>query len=150
MKERERLNSWPRCTQRQPLRSSFAGTLKIEHMHNRFSRPFGPEQVETLVLKLREVALAREASDPLAADIIFKSLHMVTTLWRECALHDNLTKAAEQVLDATETRLRQCLAEQSVDHAAEVLAEVERLRRLIKEPPERHEPWPDEPRGPSG
>jgi hypothetical protein len=114
-------------------------------MHNRFNRPFGPEQVEALVFKLREAATSRQAADPSAADIMFKSLHMVTMLWHECALHDNLTRTAEEVLDATEMRLRECLDKRSVDHAAEVLAEVERLKRLIKEPRERHDPWPDEP-----
>jgi hypothetical protein len=109
-------------------------------MQNRFNRPFGPEHVEALTVKLREAAAARQESDPLASDVMFKSLHTITTLWRECSLHDNLTTAAEQVLDATEAKLRECLEKQSVQHAADALAEVARLKSVIKEPPERHEP----------
>lgn len=114
-------------------------------MQNRFNRPFGPQQVEALIFKLREAAMLRQESDRAAADVMFKSLHMITTLWRECSLHDNLTTAADEVLDATEARLRDCLEMQTVEPAAEVLAEVARLRRLIKDPPQRHDPWPDEP-----
>jgi hypothetical protein len=114
-------------------------------MHNRFNRPFGPEKVEALIFKVKEVAMARQESDPLAADVMFKSLHMITTLWRECSMHDNLTTEAEQVLEATEARLRDCLEKQSIDEAAAALAEVERLKGLIKEPPARHEAWADDP-----
>jgi hypothetical protein len=114
-------------------------------MNNRFNRPFGPEQVEGLISKLRDTAMARQESDRTAADVMFKSLHIITTLWRECSLHDNLTTEAEQVLEATEARLRDCLEKQSIEDAAAALAEVARLKSVIKEPPQRHDPWPDEP-----
>ena len=110
-------------------------------MRNRFNRSFGPEQVEALLFKLRDGAMSRQESDPSGADMLFKSLHMITTLWRECSMHDNLTTEAEQVLEATEGRLRDCLEKQSIDEAAAALAEVKRLKGLIKEPPVKHEAW---------
>jgi hypothetical protein len=110
-------------------------------MRNRFNRSFGPEQVEALLFKLRDGAMSRQESDPSGADMLFKCLHMITTLWRECSMHDNLTAEAEQVLDATEGRLRDCLEKQSIEEAAAALAEVERLKALIKEPPVKHEAW---------
>ncbi len=103
-------------------------------MQNRFNRPFGPEDVEALIHKLREAAMARQESDALAADAMFKSLHMITNLWHECSLHDNLAKKAEQVLEATEAKLRDALEKQSIAEAALALAEVERLKSMIRMP----------------
>lgn len=114
-------------------------------MQNRFNRPFGAPQVEALIFRIREAAMSRQESDSAGSDVLFKSLHMITTLWRECAFHDDLSREAEQVLDATETRLKECLEKQSVGRAAEALAEVARLNSVFKAPPERHDPWPDEP-----
>ena len=108
-------------------------------MHNRFNRPFGPEHVEALISKLREAATARQESNPQLADTLYKSLHMIVTLWRECSLHDELTRTAEQVLDTTEAKLKECLKKQSVEHAAHALAEVSRLKGVIEDPQERHE-----------
>jgi uncharacterized membrane protein len=116
-------------------------------MHNRFNRPFGPEHVEALISKLREAATARQESDPQLADALYKSLHMIATLWRECSLHDELTRTAEQVLDTTEAKLKECLEKQSVEHAAHALAEVARLKGVIKDPPERHESAEEQQKG---
>ena len=116
-------------------------------MQNRFNRPFGPEHVEALIHKLREAAMARQESDALAADVMFKSLHMITTLWHECSLHDNLAKQAEEVLEATEAKLRDCLQKQSIAEAALALAEVERLKSMIRMPLQR-EAWVQEPQQP--
>ncbi len=85
--------------------------------------------------------MARQQTDPAGADLMFKSLHVITMLWRECALHDNLTATAEQVLEATEARLHECLERQSIAEAAEALAEVKRLKSLIKDPPDTHKAW---------
>ncbi len=112
-------------------------------MQNRFNRPFGPEQVEALIHKLRETAMARQESDALAADVMFKSLHMMTSLWHECSLHDNLATQAERVLEATEAKLRDSLEKQSIAEAALALAEVERLKSMIRMPLQR-EAWGQE------
>jgi len=73
-------------------------------MQNRFNRPFGPEHVEALIHKLREAAMARQESDAL------------------------------QVLEATEAKLRDSLEKQSIAEAALALAEVERLKGMIRMP----------------
>ncbi len=85
--------------------------------------------------------MSRQQTDPLGADLLFKAVRAITMLWRECALHDNLTATAEQVLDATEARLHECLERQSIAEAAEALAEVKRLKSVIKDPPDAHKPW---------
>ena len=77
--------------------------------------------------------MARQESDVLAADAMFSSLRMITDLWQMLA-HHNLAIKAEQVLEATEAKLRDALEKQSIAEAALALAEVERLKSMIRMP----------------
>ena len=114
-------------------------------MGNRFNRPLSPEQVETLILRVNEAARARQKIDPHVADLMFKSLHCITMLWQECKLHDSLTETAEQVLEATQEKLQECLSKQSIKEAAEAMTELQRLMSLIKSPPFTLQTWADNP-----
>ena len=113
-------------------------------MENRFNRPISAEQVESLIHQLRTGALAREAVDAHHADLLFRALHTVKLLWRECSLHNNLAATAADVLEATEKKLRECVEAQSVEAASAALAEVERLKGIIRTPPDTHATWADD------
>ena len=89
--------------------------------------------------------MSRQESDPSGADILFKAQHAVTMLWREVALHDMLTSTAEDVLEKAQAGLKSCLERESVAAAIETLAELERLHKLIKEPPVTLDGWHDDP-----
>ena len=89
--------------------------------------------------------MSRQESDPSGADILFKAQHAVTMLWREVALHDMLTSTAEEVLQKAQAGLKSCLERESVAAAIETLTELERLHKLIKEPPVTLDGWHDDP-----
>ncbi|MDQ3188320.1 MAG: hypothetical protein M3Q28_05385 [Pseudomonadota bacterium] len=118
--------------------------MEQTQVRNRFNRPLSPHQVEELIAKLRQTAVSRQESDPAAADILFKAQHAVTMLWREVALHDTLTSTAEEVLHKAQAGLNACLERESVAIAHEALAELERLHKLIKEPPVTLDVWHDD------
>lgn len=65
-------------------------------------------------------------------------------LWRECSLHNNLAATAAEVLEETEAKLRECVEAQSIAAATAALAEVERLKGMIRTPPNTHATWADE------
>ena len=115
--------------------------MEQTEIRNRFNRPLSPHQVEELISKLRQTAMSRQESDPSGADILFKAQHAITMLWREVALHDTLTSTAEAVLQKAQTGLKACLERESVAAAIEALAELERLHKLIKEPPVTLDVW---------
>ena len=68
---------------------------------------------------------------------------MIRLLWRECNLHENLEETAAQTLSDVEKRLADCLEQRALAEAAKALAEVNRLKALIDNPPANFKTWDD-------
>jgi len=111
-------------------------------MTDRFNRPISAGQIHQLLDMLQQSA-EKHSADPHVGDLLFKARHVVRLLWRECTLHENLEETAAQTLSNVEKRLADCLGQQALTEAAKALAEVNRLKALIDNPPANLQTWDD-------
>ena len=113
----------------------------LRKMHNRFNRPFTSEQVQLTLNMLREGAQARKQIDSQGSDLLYKGLHVIQMLWRECTLHDHLEETAAQTLATVETALTDCMEREAVAEAAKIVEDVRRLKAVIEKPEDTFAAW---------
>lgn len=118
------------------------GSCVTRSMTDRFNRPISADQIHQLLDMLQQSA-EKHSADPNVGDLLFKARHVVRLLWRECTLHENLEETAAQTLSNVEKRLADCLGQQALTEAAKALAEVNRLKALIDNPPANLQTWDD-------
>ena len=111
-------------------------------MADRFNRPISADQINQLLDMLQQSAETHSA-DPNVGDLLYKARHVIRLLWRECSLHENLEETAAHTLSDVEKRLANCLERQALAEAAKALAEVNRLKALIDNPPANFQTWED-------
>ena len=117
-------------------------TTDARDMADRFNRPISADQINQLLDMLQQSAETHSA-DPNVGDLLYKARHVIRLLWRECSLHENLEETAAQTLSDVEKRLADCLERQALAEAAKALAEVNRLKALIDNPPANFQAWED-------
>ena len=109
-------------------------------MNDRFKRPLSADQINhTLEMLLR--GTEKFGADAEIGDLLHKARHVIRLLWRECSLHENLEETAAQTLSTVERRLADCLEQKALAEAAKALAEVNRLKELIDNPPDTFKTW---------
>ena len=111
-------------------------------MINRFSRPMSADQINQTLEMLQQGAEKHSAHADVG-DLLYKAKHVIRLLWRECSLHENLEETAAQTLNDVERRLADCLEQKTLSAAAKALAEVNRLKALIDNPPDTFKKWDD-------
>lgn len=111
-------------------------------MRNRFNRPLTADQVIAMLDALRKGALAQESAGHHGlADLLHKARHVMRILWREVALHDNLTENAATALATVERALEECIRRRVVDEAAHAIAELRRLQKALHTPSDTFATW---------
>ena len=111
-------------------------------MADRFNRPISAEQINQPLDTLEQSA-EKQSADPNVGDLLYKARHVVRLLWRECSMHESLVETAAHTLSDVEKRLAACLEQQALAEAAKALAEVNRLKALIDDPPANFKTWED-------
>ncbi len=111
-------------------------------MNDRFNRPMSADQINQTLEMLQQGA-EKHSAQPDVGDLLYKAKHVIRLLWRECSLHENLEETAAQTLSDVERRLADCLEQKTLAEAAKALAEVNRLKALIDNPPETFKTWDD-------
>ena len=111
-------------------------------MNDRFNRPMSADQINQTLEMLQQGA-EKHSAHPDVGDLLYKAKHVIRLLWRECSLHENLEETAAQTLSDVERRLADCLGQKTLAEAAKALAEVNRLKALIDNPPDTFKTWDD-------
>jgi hypothetical protein len=111
-------------------------------MNDRSNRPMSVDQINQTLEMLQQGA-EKHSAQPDVGDLLYKAKHVIRLLWRECSLHENLEETAAQTLSDVERRLANCLEQKTLAEAAKALAEVNRLKALIDNPPETFNTWDD-------
>ena len=117
-------------------------TTDARVMADRFNRPISADQINQLLDMLQQSA-ETHSTYPNVGDLLYKARHVIRLLWRECNLHEDLEETAAQTLSDVEKRLGDCLERQALAQAAKALAEVNRLKALIDNPPASFQTWED-------
>ena len=111
-------------------------------MGDRFNRPMSADQINQTLEMLQQGA-EKHSAQPDVGNLLYKARHVIRLLWRECSLHDNLAETAAQTLADVEKRLADCVEQKTLAEAAKALAEVNRLKALITNPPDTFRTWDD-------
>jgi hypothetical protein len=111
-------------------------------MNDRSNRLMSVDQINQTLEMLQQGA-EKHSAQPDVGDLLYKAKHVIRLLWRECSLHENLEETAAQTLSDVERRLANCLEQKTLAEAAKALAEVNRLKALIDNPPETFNTWDD-------
>ena len=98
------------------------------------------DQINQTLEMLRQGA-EKHSATPDVGDLLHKARHVIRLLWRECNLHENLEESAAHTLSDVEKRLADCLEQKALAEAAKALAEINRLKALIDNPPAPFRTW---------